>query len=238
VASAHVAIGFQSLGTLEVLVKPLLPFALLGRHFGLAPIAGIAPALDAMSAPFLAIGGPSPPPGVRIEAAEISTPHLETLLALLERLAGPRIHERWTVNSWRRRFGATIEGDSYTLLLAMRGGACVAGVLARTARRPSPLPGRPFAFGVVMDLIAEERDRGIARALLAEAERRAHLAGCQAMLWLDGVRELRTLFAVRGYRKSPETYRLLGWPAAQVPEGSASRDPAAWRFPFAEHDAF
>jgi acyl carrier protein len=230
VSDAHEGLGFAALGTLDVLVKPLKPVALLSRYKGWAGIETLGGTLDTVYrtvASALAGGG-----GFRVEEVEPGSPALEALLERREREAAATVHRRWTAAEWRGRFATTLEGGSYTLLAAHAGAEPVAGLLMRVAERRAG-SGAPIPVGVVMDLFGEA---GATGALLQQAEARAGAAGCLAMLWLDGVPALGRSFAQRGYWRSPETYRLIAWPPARLTP--RTRELAHWRFPFAEHDAF
>jgi acyl carrier protein len=238
VAEAHIAIGFHSLGTLGVLVKPLRPFGLLARYRGWKALEWMSPPPDALYRAGLALGRRRPPSRIRVVATDSNSPHLQGLLDLLDRQAGSRVRQRWTAESWRGRFSATLEGMPYTLLVALDGQELLGGLLLRVAERDAPVGGASISLGVVMEVLAPESDAAVATHLLWEAERRALQAGCQAMLWLDGVAELRPLMDRLGYRASSETYRMLVWPPARVPAGSPAERLSNWRFPFSEHDAF
>lgn len=237
VAEAHMAMGFQSLGFLDVRVKPLRPFSMLGRYRGWKALEGVSPPLDALYQFGLASSRPRLPSRIQIVATDSSSPHLQGLLDMLARQAGARVHQLWTAKSWRLRFAATLEGGAYRLLLALDGQKLLGGLLMRSAEREGP-GGAPISLAVVMDLSAPEGDSSVAEHLLVAAERRALQEGCHALLWLDGVAELAPLMSSRGFRSSPETYRLIVWPQTRVAPGSPAEKLSNWRFPFSEHDAF
>ena len=238
VAEGHVSIGFEPLGALGVRVKPLRPFALLARYRGWKSLETVSPLFDLFYRGGLAARRHRPSSGIRIEATDSSSPHLDRLLDLRERQAGSRVHQQWTPESWRLRFGSTLEGWPYTLLLALDGPELLGGLLMRVAVRDAPSGGASIRLGVVMDLVVPEERGPVAARLLGEAERRATRDGCLGMLWLDGVPELGPLMKRLGYRDSPETYRMIVWPPTLVPMASPMRSISNWRFPFSEHDAF
>jgi hypothetical protein len=236
VADAHQGLGFRSLGHLDVRWKPLKPAALLARYRGWSALETLGAPADRLYGRVMATVTRRGRTGLRVEVADATSPFVTQLLGMSERQAATAVHQLWDVPGWRARFGCSLEGHPYTLLLAFAGSALVGGLLLRVAERSSEAGRKPVRIGVVLDLVADDPADGVVHALLAAAESRTLAENGHAMLWLDGVPVLSGLMARSGYRPSAETYRMIVWPAECLDE--STWDLARWRFPFAEHDAF
>jgi ribosomal protein S18 acetylase RimI-like enzyme len=237
VVEAHLKIGFRRVDELPVLAKLLRPFRFAAKYWHLprlaGPLAGLADGLYRLGA---AGRGRRPPADVAVEAIAWPSPRLEQLAALWHLPGDGRLRQDWTAPSLRQRYEANVDGEPYTLLGVRRGGRWVAAVIYREAVRE-----RAIRIGVVMDLIHAAGDLAAARHALAGAERRLRDAGCEAMLYLDGLGgEVGQLMAASGYRETSERYVLIRWPRPKekelpdVPPG----DRAGWRLAFGDHDAF
>jgi hypothetical protein len=156
------------------------------------------------------------------------------LAALQHGLEG-QIRTDWTAADWLARFSSTIEGDAYQAAVAPRTGDPEAGVLMRIAERGSPT----VRIAVVVELIDRFPRQGHASTLLRWVEQRAIEARADAIIGLSPMSATdRRPYRGQGYWTAPETYTLLYRPTSPRGKADSLRDPAAWRFSLAEHDAF
>jgi hypothetical protein len=242
-APAHERLGFARLGTLPVLVDALRPGRLVALYRGrswAAPL--LAPAdlcyralLGARRARQAARArASSPDSGVEIAALPWDGARAGELAGLLAAGGSARIRESWTAESLSYRYRRTREGSDYFLVGALAGGRLVGAVIYREAER---LGG--IRAAVILDVIAAPGAERRLAGVLLEVERRALAAGCDLLLFLDGLGpETSALLRASGYRPSPEIYEFLVWPAARAAAGGAVGRLESWRFGFGDHDAF
>lgn len=236
VAAAHLKLGFERIATIPVLLKPLRPGTLvahrLGRNLVINALAAIADATWAtghaagrMFAPTSTTG--SSPTDAAVSAA--------AMIGSLAAVSGRSIRTAWTEQSWANRFTATIEGDCYRSFVVPATATPSAAALLRIAARGEPA----LRLAVVMDLVDASEDRRIASSLLARATDWALQQRADAIIVLEPTApDEAAWYRRKGFMRSPERYALLvkSTSSRSLPDGF--RDPARWRFPFAEHDAF
>ena len=106
----------------------------------------------------------------------------------------------------RQAWADTLATQGRAVLLAEVGGVTVGtvdvAVLANTARH-----GRPYLLVENVVVAAAHRRRGIARALLAEAERRARSAGCYKLQLSAEDREAFRFYEAAGLEATARTYK-------------------------------
>lgn len=237
VTEGHLKLGFQAMCSWPVLLKPLRPFALLGKHKSVRAASLIAPLGDRLWRAGQSLrhrGGAAEIEALAAEEVRGDPALLEQIAALLNGCRGSRLGTAWTVEILRARLGGGVDGQPYTVLLDREGGSLRGIAICRIATR-----GHDIKTGVVLELAgADGRSRGM-RALSLACEQVLHDQGAEALLWLDGAGS-ETSQALRrlGYREAPgETYRLIAY-TTDKGEGLLERDAAAWRFTFLDHDAF
>jgi GNAT superfamily N-acetyltransferase len=235
VAAAHLKLGFVKIGTIPVLLRPLRPARLLAsRSRAVRLWAGwAAPLVDAaVSAGRAAVGLPGRMAAIRAVRAD---DHAAAELAALQPGLEDYIRTVWTASDWLNRFTTTIEGHEYLAAVAPRSGEPEAGVLIRIAERGSPA----VRIGVVLDLVDRSPERTHLAPLLRWVERRAIKAGADAIIALPMLAEgERRPYRACGYWTAPETYTLLYRSTSSRCRAEQMQNPEAWRFCFAEHDAF
>lgn len=235
VAAAHLKLGFVKIMTQPVLLRPLRPGRLLAsRSRAVRQWAGWAvPLADAaVSAGRAAVGLPGRTAAMREVRAD---DHAAAELAALQLGLEGFIRTAWTASDWLDRFSTTIEGHEYQAAIAPRSGQPEAGVLIRIAERGSPA----VRIGVVLDLVDRSPGRKHLASLLRWAERQAIKAGADAIIALPMLAEAeRRPYRARGYWTAPETYTLLYRSTSSRCRAEQIQNPEAWRFCFAEHDAF
>lgn len=233
VTTSHLKIGFCEIGSIPVLMRPLRPARLITKYKQLGRVAmSLGSPLDALYQSRLR--RPRSHNDLSVESLDLCSSDMHELVDMLNTSGRNRISQVWTTESLRSRFGATIEGWPYTLLAAMRGENLVAAVVFRVAER-----GNAIRAGVMMDAVAVPAGESALRLLLAEAQQRAIDANCDLMLYLDGLgNETGRVVAASGYRRSPETYRMIVWPKDRIEHDKQLADLTQWRFAFADHDAF
>lgn len=235
VAAAHLKLGFVKIVTLPVLLRPLRPGRLVASRSEPVRrwVGWSVPLVDAV----LAVGRAAarlPGRATAIQGVRSDDRAAADLATLHARLEGG-IRTAWTAPEWLTRFSGTIEGDGYQAAIAPRAGAPEAGVLMRIAERGSP----PVRIGVVVELVDRSPRQVHAPALLRWVEERAIQAGADAIIALSPMAEHDRLpYRAEGYWTAPETYTLVYRPTSPRGHAEPLRDPAAWRFSFAEHDAF
>lgn len=239
VTEGHLKLGFKVLCSWPVLVKPLKPFALLGKHKGIKLALAVAPVGDGLWRAGQSMLTRSGEAGVNIESFNDERVRgdarlLDEICGLLAASAGDRATMAWTADLMRARLGGGVDGEPYSVLLARRDGKITGAGICRLARR-----GNDIRTGVILELAANDNDRGVLRALARACERELAGRGAEAMLWLDGAgQQPSATLRGMGYRvAADETYRLIAFtrPDADV---LLPTDAQAWRFTFLDHDAF
>jgi hypothetical protein len=232
--AAHLRIGFGRVGTIPVSMKALRPARLVAKYKGWTWLSGTASVADAPYHGYLGLrwrGLGSDAVAVELDG---SGPDGASLVEKLAAAAEHRLCDSWTRASLRYRYRQTREGTGYQALGIRRGGDLVCAVIYRIAER-----GAGIHAGVIMDVMCSPGEERAAISCLVEVERRAHRAGCELMLFLDGLGpEASALFTASGYRHAPEKYDLLVWPKARLTEDPWLANIENWRFAFGDHDAF
>lgn len=235
VAEAHTAIGFQRLGHLAVLLKPLRPARLLARHRGLRPAVPLARPLDAAFSLARAALRPRGPAGA--VAAPLAAP--SPLLAAEPPADAPQIRHLWDPDELAHRHRQTREGTAHEHLEIRDRDVPVGALSWRIAERRGDAPALPIRVGVLLDLAVPDDRPELLRPALAAFERRAHAAGCDALLALDGLGPaVRAQLRRAGFLATRERYTLVLWPKAALTRWPALAEPDRWRFALADHDAF
>lgn len=239
VTEGHLKLGFKVVCSWPVLVKPLKPFALLGKHKGIKPASLVAPLGDRLwrvGQSVLARGGGA---GVSIETLGADRARgdrrlLDEMCGVLVDSAGDCAATAWNADLMRERLGGGVDGEPYSVLLGRRGEGLAGVAICRLATR-----GNGIRTGVILELAARDNERDVLRVLASACERELADRSAEAMLWLDGAgqQESATLRGM-GYRvAADETYRLIAFTAPDT-ELSLPTDAQAWRFTFLDHDAF
>lgn len=235
VAAAHLKLGFVKIATIPVLLRPLRPGRLVAsRSPAVRRWAGWAmPLVDAVvSAGRTAARLPGQ---AAAKQSVRSDDRAAADLAELQRGLEGRIRTAWTAPDWLARFSTTIEGGVYQAAVAPNAGEPEAGVLMRIAERGDP----PVRIGVVLELVDRSPRQIHAPALLRWVEQRGVEAAADAIIALPPVDDAeRRPYRRQGYWTAPETYTLVYRPTSPRARADAVKDPSAWRFSFAEHDAF
>lgn len=239
VTEGHLKLGFKVLCSWPVLVKPLKPFALLGKHKGIKLASLVAPVGDRLwraGQSVLARGGGA---GVCIgtldaDRARGDSRLLDEMCGVLVASAGDRAAAAWNAGLMRERLGGGVDGEPYSVLLARRGEGLAGVAICRLATR-----GNGIRTGVILELAARDNDRDVLRALASACERELADRGAEAMLWLDGAgQQASSALRGMGYRvAAEETYRLIAFTAPDT-EVPLPTEAQAWRFTFLDHDAF
>jgi hypothetical protein len=234
VAFGHTRIGFTTIGTVPLLIKPLRPFRLLAKFKRWPFVATVAPPLDALWAGYLGVRRGGSASEVAVAEAEPAGDTARALVGLLDQMARDRIVTRWTVEAFHDRYRQTREGTRYSLLVACDGWGIVGGLLYRVTEREPDIRA-----GVIMDVIASPERLPALRTLLAHAERRALADGCELLMFLSGAGPaVHGLFTGFGYRAASESYDLQIWPKPVLARQPMLADLGRWRFAFGDHDAF
>lgn len=239
VTEGHLKLGFRVVCSWPVLVKPLKPFALLGKHKGIKLASAVAPFGDGLwrtGQSILTRGGAA---GVDIETFNADRVRSDSgllgeICGLLSASATERAATVWTPDLLSARLGGGVDGEPYSVLLARRGDELVGVAICRLATR-----GNNIRTGVILELAAQGSDPGVLRALAIACERSLASRGAEAMLWLDGAgQEASGALREVGYRvTADETYRLIAFTAPDT-EVPLPIDAHTWRFTFLDHDAF
>jgi ribosomal protein S18 acetylase RimI-like enzyme len=233
-AAAHTRLGFVKLGGVPLLAKPLRPARLAGKLFHVPLATLLSPAVDGPYGAWIELGRARVPHGLTVEEARPDGGTAEALVELLRESSQDRIADRWTPELFRTRYLQTREGTRYELLITRRAGKLVGGVITRIAERYDGI-----LAGVVMDVFSPPGRVGDVLPALAEAERRAHRAGADTMIYLDGLGpEVRSTMRSAGYWRTNETYELMVWPKQAAADHPVLTDLSRWRFGFGDHDAF
>ena len=237
VTEGHLKLGFQALCSWPVLIKPLRPFALVGKHKSIRAASLVAPMGDPLWRAFQGLrhrGVSSGFETLKADAARSDEAMLEQIAALLERCRGDRIGTSWAPDVLRARLGGGVDGLPYTIVLDRDSGSVRGVAICRMATR-----GNGIRTGVILELAAEGDQPDHLHTMALACEQALHEQGAEAILWLDGAGEqasaaLRAL----GYREAPdETYRLIAY-TSDKGDCVLERDASAWRFTFLDHDAF
>jgi hypothetical protein len=235
-AEAHTRIGFARLGRLNVLVKPLRPLRLLARYRRW-PLGRAAVLPDALYRGWLSASRPRATAGMTLEERAPGEVDAACLTDLIRASAAGRVLARWTPEFFAERYARTPEGGTYRVVTAHRGADLLGAVIHCIAER-----GEGIRAGVVMDVIATPGAEADMAAALGLVEERALEADADLMLFLDGLGpDLARVLSSCGYRRSPEVYDMLLWPARDIAAGAPLAplsDAARWRFCFGDHDAF
>jgi hypothetical protein len=229
VARAHVKLGFAKLGELAVRAKPLRPMRLLLRAKAWTVPDQFAAVPDYLyrRASQLCRNRTD------LNVDEMTLPSdLHQFASLLDQARSP-VRQVCSRRRLEERYGATREGEPYSLLGVRRRGILIAAALWRAAARGD----NRVRAGVLMDVAFQSGEDRAARKVIAAAEERALEKSCDVMLHLDGVKEARPLIKRSGYFLAPERYSILLWPAQAAKAGGLA-DLQSWRYPFAEHDTF
>jgi hypothetical protein len=230
---AHARIGFAKLGRLAVLARPIRPFGLVFKHRGWPGSRSLAP-LDAVYRGWLGVSRARPAPGTMIEDLNLDGPDAARLVEMIDAAAATRVVAEWTPESLRYRYRQTREGGRYLSIGVRRRGALIAAIVYRIAERWNGITA-----GVVMDAVAVPGEESSLAGALAAAERHAERAGCELMMFLDGLgAQTSRVFARCGYVASPESYEMILWPRTAVTSSPPLARQSSWRFGFGDHDAF
>lgn len=233
-ADAHTRIGFVKLGGMPVLAKPLRPARLLGKYRGWPWLAAVSAPLDAIYGLGLAASWAGAARDLRVEPIDPASAELDSLGARLREFSGGRVAQDWSPESFAYRYRQTREGGSYRVLAIRRGDRLAGGLVLRTAER-----GAGIRAGVIMDVIVPAQDVPAIRAALTHAEREAHAAGCEVMMFLSGLGpEMDSVLRGLGYRRTHEEYELMLWPKGALEGHAGLGDPASWSYSLRDHDAF
>ncbi|MFO0423189.1 MAG: hypothetical protein ACK52C_05975, partial [Planctomycetia bacterium] len=239
VAAAHLQMGFQRLATLPVLIQPLRPATLVAaRKAPRSPLAQVvAREIDrfyrgACRSVAAAVHGRPP------VSDPVSCECVNAIVA--EGFCSPEnahVRTAWNVESWRRRFSATIEGDRYACFALPDADRPEAGLLMRVAERGSP----SVRVGVLMDIFDKTPDTRHLRPLLRAAARTADDAGCAGVIAIEQTTSSTAAVAAmraEGYLRTSERYDIEAKAVGENPLPSQIKDASAWLFNFGEHDAF
>lgn len=239
VAAAHLQMGFQRLATLPVLIQPLRPATLVAaRKAPRSPLAQVvAREIDrfyrgACRSVAAAVHGRPP------VSDPVSCECVNAIVA--EGFCSPEnahVRTAWNVESWRRRFSATIEGGRYACFALPDADRPEAGLLMRVAERGSP----SVRVGVLMDIFDKTPDTRHLRPLLRAAARTADDAGCAGVIAIEQTTSSTAAVAAmraEGYLRTSERYDIEAKAVGENPLPSQIKDASAWLFNFGEHDAF
>lgn len=235
VADGHQKLGYQLVGTIPVLFRPLRPFRLVARQKQLGSLAqALSAAPDALWKLWLNFRRTGTGQGTTIQEVPLEDPGLEDLVELMNARAGGRIAQVWTIDSFRARFKLALDGERYVLHIVRDGERVVGGAIHRLAVR-----GHGVRTGVLLDVILAKGHEEIAPALLGAIERRMMQDGADVVLQLDGIdAKTSELARRRGYRTAPDIYHLLVNPRNLVGPDTWEGTPSNWLFSFSDHDAF
>lgn len=233
VAEGHQKLGFALVGAWPLKYRPLRPFRLLAKQKQSRVAGAVAGPLDAL---YGWVAGASRAADAGVESLPVESPEVEEIATLLNDPRRPAVRQRWTVDQFRRRFAATLDGAPYRITTVRRGNRVVAALALGLAER-----GNRIGAGVVLDVAAsEEAGDADVKALIDDAHRYAYSQGCDIMLSLaPSLAGPRSGRPVASYVTSgAERYHLLVYPKkmAQPPYAAAELD--RWSFTFADHDAF
>ncbi|MAE66233.1 MAG: hypothetical protein CMJ18_18335 [Phycisphaeraceae bacterium] len=234
VTESHLKLGYREAGTLPVLMLPLRPARLLARHRRWGAWAqAIGAPMDGLYR-MISGGRSGAADGVAAHDAPFEDDAAAKLAGQVAVDGRDRIGHEWSADVVQERYANTIEGWPYTLMRAGGDGRPEASLVFRVAER-----GRGIRAGVILDAVAAPDGEAALAALLAAARRRALEEDCDLILYLDGLGDtMRRQVAAAGYRRSPETYRLILWPGPMLDQEPDLADVKRWRFTFADHDAF
>lgn len=235
VAAAHLKLGFEAIATIPVLLKPLRPGSLIAHRLGGGFASAAAAVGDSLwaagSAGVRAVGRAIRPLPRPVAIGSVNPAGIESLAAV----AAERIHTAWTPASWAARFAGTIEGHPYHTFVLPSPSEPAGIVMLRIAAR-----GRPaLRLAVLMDVADSSPGKRLTPALLSVAADWAAGQRADAIVALEPTAAAEAAaFRKRAFLRSPERYALLVKPTSSRALPAGFRDPAQWRFSFAEHDAF
>lgn len=236
VAAAHLKLGFENIATIPVLLKPLRPGALIAHRLGGGGfVTAAAAAADSLWA-LGSAGGRALGRAVQRLPRPVATGSLNPSgIAALAAVSADRFRTAWSPASWAARFAGTIERDAYHTFVLPSASETMGFVMLRIAAR-----GRPaLRLAVLMDMADASPAKRFTPALLAAATDWAASQRADALVALEPTAAAEAAaFRSRGFLRSPERYALLVKPTSSRPLPAGFRDPAQWRFSFAEHDAF
>lgn len=239
VTEGHLKLGFKVICAWPVLVKPLKPFALLGKHKGIRIASAFAPLGDRLWRTGQSVLTRPSGSGMSIESLDAELVRgdarlLDEICGLLVASAGDRATTAWTRDLLTARLGGGVDGEPYSVLLARSDDALTGVAICRLATR-----GNDIRTGVILELATKDGGRDVVRALASACERELANRGAEAMLWLDGAgQQVSDTLRGMGYRvAADETYRLIAFTAPDA--GTCLPTEAqVWRFTFLDHDAF
>ena len=233
-AQAHLALGFAKVGQICVLIKPLRPARLLIKHRHWPRLLNVAAALvDPIFHGMQLCCRSKPVGGSEVAVAKLDSLVIKDIVQLLNKDGGEQLHQCWSEDSLRYRYAQTREGGQYHVLTAQSGPSPSAVLIYRIAERDRIRTAVVMGIGFVRD------GQDAARAALAQMQREAYRAGCEAILYLDGQdADTRSVFQAAGYRQSSQVYDMLVWPKDVVECGTVQGGADHWRFTFGDHDAF
>lgn len=239
VTEGHLKLGFKVVCSWPVLVKPLKPFALLGKHKGIRVASAVAPIGDGLWRAGQSMRARKRDASMTVETfgaerVRGESRMLEEIRTLLADSAHDRAATTWNSNLLEARLGGGVDGEPYSVLMARRDAKLEGVAICRLATR-----GNGIRTGVILELAALDQNTDALRALAVACERELADRGAEAMLWLDGAgRQTSDTLRGLGYRvATDETYRLIAYaPGDAEPVFPTAAD--AWRFTFLDHDAF
>lgn len=230
VAFGHTRLGFTTVGTVPLLVKPLRPARLFAKYKGWPALGAVAGPLDAAWSVVLAAGRT----GVTAHRCITeSAPRdvADACVATLRDGAADRVVATWTPESFAYRYRQTREGEGGYHVVRDDDGV---GVVWRIAEREPAIRA-----AVILDAFAPSGREQALRAVVAEVERRALGDGAEIAMFLSGIGPaVHAAFTAAGYRLGPESYDLQLWPRAALDATPSLGDLTRWRFAFGDHDAF
>lgn len=239
VTKGHLKLGFKVVCSWPVLVKPLKPFALLGKHKGIRLASAVAPIGDGLWRAGQSMLVRRGDPGLTVESFDAERVRgesrmLQEICTLLADSAHDRAATIWKSNLLEARLGGGVDGEPYSVLMVRRDAKLEGVAICRLATR-----GNDIRTGVILELAADEENNSALRTLAIACERELADRGAEAMLWLDGAgRQTSDMLRGIGYRTAAdETYRLIAFTQADA-EPVLPSDADAWRFTFLDHDAF
>ncbi|GIW73801.1 MAG: hypothetical protein KatS3mg103_0323 [Phycisphaerales bacterium] len=237
VTEAHLKLGFRSVCTWPVRLKPFRPAALVAKHKGLPLLRPLSPLIDGPWSVGLGMLRPRADDRVQLhEAASLrgNAGFLDEACDLLASVRGQRCASRWTPERLADRLGEGVDGRPYRIACIRQDGRLDGLAIFRTAVR-----GNGVRTGVLLELAARDDRADLLSPLAVACERELVRQRAEAVLWLDGAGQRHTkLLSALGYRPAPgETYRLIAL-TSKPAKALLPEDALRWRFTFLDHDAF
>ena len=233
-AKAHLGLGFAKVGQIDVLIKPLRPARLLAKrgHWP-TPLNVLRPLVDAVYHGVQLCCQPRRGSRFEVREVDLDSAVIEDMVCLFNNAGGDQLRQCWTEDSLRYRYAQTREGGQYHVLAAQSGPQPIAALIYRIAERDR------IQTAVVMGISFAPDGLDGAREVLAQMQKKAYQAGCEAIIYLDGQdADTRSVFQAMGYRQSSQVYDMLVWPRRVVEGGMVQMGAGHWRFAFGDHDAF